>query len=86
MTIQVSFPESLENFISSQVASGGYGSAGDYLLELVRLAQKSKDRAALEEKLLAGVDALDRGEGKEMTGTDWEHHRNLIREKYGCGD
>lgn len=85
-TISVCLPESLENFVATQVVAQGHSSAGEYMLALLRQAQQAKERNALEVKLREGVEALDRGEGREMTSDDWERLRNGIRDRYGVND
>jgi Arc/MetJ-type ribon-helix-helix transcriptional regulator len=82
-TIQVLLPESLEPFVASQVAVEGHSSASEYLLSLLRQAQQAKAKAELEAKLLAGLEALDRGDGRPMTSADWERLRSGVRERYG---
>ncbi|MBL8795868.1 MAG: type II toxin-antitoxin system ParD family antitoxin [Planctomycetia bacterium] len=72
-TISIQLSEPLENFVADQVSAGGFQDASDYLLDLLHQAQA---RSTLEEKLLAGVTSQDRGEGREMTGADWERLRN----------
>jgi antitoxin ParD1/3/4 len=69
VTVNISLPESLKAFLDDQVAAGGYRSASAFLQRLLRQAQK---KASIEEKLLAGIAALDRGEGSEMTAQDWK--------------
>lgn len=77
--LNLALPEPLADFVAVQAAAGGYGSATDYVLALLRDAQQAKARATLEAKLLAGVQSLDCGEGREITSSDWERLRARVR-------
>jgi len=82
----VPLPEALADFVAVQAAAGGYGSASDYSLALLRDAQQANAREALEVKLLAGIQSLDRGEGREMTVADWERMRARVRGEQGVAE
>jgi Arc/MetJ-type ribon-helix-helix transcriptional regulator len=78
-TITVSLPEPLHAFVEAKAAAEGHGDASAYVRALIAEAQQATLRAEVEEKLLAGVDALDRGEGRELTAADWEQLRTKYR-------
>jgi Arc/MetJ-type ribon-helix-helix transcriptional regulator len=78
-TIQVPLPNDLESFVADQVREQGHTSASEYLLNLVRAAQRAAARDALEQKLVEGVDALDRGEGRSLNPEDWAALRARVR-------
>ena len=59
VTMNVSLPESLRDFVDAQVSERGYSSASEYMRELVRTAKGERE---LEEKLLAALDSKDMGE------------------------
>lgn len=61
-------------FVEEQVSSGGYSTASEYLRELIREAQRRKERQDLEVKLLAGL----RSPTSEMTADDWTARRGRI--------
>ena len=46
--------------------------ADEYIAALLREAQVELARAEIDKKLLVGIGALERGEGREMTAADWE--------------
>ncbi|HMC66466.1 MAG TPA: hypothetical protein VKI65_16140 [Gemmataceae bacterium] len=71
-TITISLPESMKQFIDAQVTAGGFDSPSDYIAALLREAQVELARAEIDKKLLVGIGALERGEGREMTAADWE--------------
>ncbi len=51
-TINISLPEALKAFVDTQVSNGGYGTASEYVRELIR---KDQDRQQLRALLLAGA-------------------------------
>jgi antitoxin ParD1/3/4 len=69
--IQVPLPNDLESFVADQVRRQGHASASEYLLNLVRAARRTAACDELEQKLVEGVDALDRGEGRPLNPEDW---------------
>jgi antitoxin ParD1/3/4 len=52
-TLSILLPENLKSFVEDQASSGGYGTASEYILSLIREAQERKTRESLEPKLLA---------------------------------
>lgn len=72
-TMNISLPETLKAFVDEQVASRGYGSASEYLRELIR---GERDRQHLRGLLLDGAAS---GPG-ELVGEDFlEALREEIR-------
>ena len=51
-TMNISLPESLRTFVEDQVGARGYGSASEYVRELIR---RERDRQNLRELLLEGA-------------------------------
>jgi antitoxin ParD1/3/4 len=51
-TMNISLPEGLKSFVDAQVADRGYGSASEYLRDLIR---RERDRQHLRERLLEGA-------------------------------
>jgi antitoxin ParD1/3/4 len=51
-TMNISLPETLKSFVEDQVAGRGYGTAGEYVRELIR---KDQDRQRLRSLLLEGA-------------------------------
>ena len=56
-TMNISLPEAMKAFVDEQVNSGGYGSASEYVRELVRRDQKARAQARLEALLLEGLES-----------------------------
>ena len=73
-SMNISLPEPLKLFVEEQVSSGGYSTASEYLRELIREAQRRRDRQELESKLLAGLHSPT----SEMTADDWTALRERI--------
>jgi antitoxin ParD1/3/4 len=68
-SMNISVPESMKTFIEDEVSSGGYGTASEYVRELVRDAKKQKEEERIEKLLL---EALESGPASPMTKKDWE--------------
>lgn len=54
VTMNVSLPESLKQFVDEQVADRGFGTTSEYVRELIR---HDRDRAVLRERIRASADA-----------------------------
>jgi antitoxin ParD1/3/4 len=74
-TLSIALPDSLKTFVDEQTAIGGYPTPSDYIRSLLREAQDRKDRAELEGKLVAALDA----EPVEMGTADWDRMRERVR-------
>jgi antitoxin ParD1/3/4 len=55
-TINVSMPSTLKEFVHTQIRSGAYGSASEYIRELIRDA---RDRARAEQDERGGASEQD---------------------------
>jgi antitoxin ParD1/3/4 len=66
--MNVSLPPAMREWIEQLVAREGYGSASEYIRELVRRDQKSRARETVDARLL---EALDSGPSAELTSADW---------------
>ena len=55
VTVTISLPESLREFIGHQLATKGYGNVSEYFRSLLREAQKKEEDARLERLLLEGM-------------------------------
>jgi Arc/MetJ-type ribon-helix-helix transcriptional regulator len=83
VTITIALPESMQSFVEAQAAAGGYSDVGAYVQALIADVQKAHARAEMDAKLLDGVEALERGEGRELAAEDWERLRTRICEQHG---
>ena len=77
-TLNISLPESMRDFISEQVAKGGYSTASEYIRHLIRQELERVAKTQLETLLLEG---LDSGESIEITDEWWEQKRTELVEK-----
>jgi antitoxin ParD1/3/4 len=68
-SLNVSLPESMREWIDDQVKKGGYGTASEFVREVIREAQKNKARQELEAKLLAGINS---GPAIEVNKAYWD--------------
>lgn len=75
-TMNISLPDALKDFVEEQVNSGKYSSVSEYMRELVRADQKSREREKIELKLLEG---LNSGDAVEVTPEMWESLRRNLR-------
>jgi antitoxin ParD1/3/4 len=79
-TMTISLPDSMRDFVESEVSSGSYGSASELFREMVRERQKRKTQERLESLLLEG---LGSGEPIEVTEKYLERRRQALRKKFG---
>lgn len=61
-TMNISLPDALKEFVDRQVAGAGYGTASEYVRELIR---RDQDRARLRDLLLQGAQAPVAGAADE---------------------
>jgi antitoxin ParD1/3/4 len=78
-SLNISLPEQLKDFVEAQVANGGYGTASEYVRQLIREAAKRVAEDRLEQLLLEG---LHSGPATEMTEADWVELRRRARERH----
>jgi antitoxin ParD1/3/4 len=62
--MEISLPDSMQEFVETQIEIGGYSSASEYFRELVRAEQKRQAKQQLEQVLLS---ALGSGDPAEVT-------------------
>jgi antitoxin ParD1/3/4 len=66
-SMNISLPEPMKQFVDSQISTGRYGSASEYVRELIRADERRKAQDQLEAKLLEGLNSAE----SEMTPADW---------------
>lgn len=76
--LNISLTEDLQNFLNQQIAAGGYGTASDYISNLLRQEQKRAETKRLEALLLEG---LDSGEPIKADEAWWSQKRTDLVEK-----
>ena len=70
-SMNISLPEPLKAFVDSQLSTGRYSSASEYVRELIRADEKRKAEELLESLLLAGL----KGEEAVVSRADWQQIR-----------
>jgi antitoxin ParD1/3/4 len=71
-SLNISLPESMRKWVDQQIDGGGYGTASEYIRELIRDAQTRSLRQQIDANLL---DALQSGPATPLTQQDWEDIR-----------
>jgi antitoxin ParD1/3/4 len=77
-SLNVSLPKELRDFIESEVEAGGYGTASEYVRELIRGARRRKAEDVLQQMLAAGLKSIDEGRGVEATPEFWRELRKKV--------
>jgi hypothetical protein len=81
--IQLQLPPDLDQFVRAQAQTEAHGDVDAFLIDVLRRLQASKSKADLEAKLLAGVEQLERGEGRAMSPRDWTQIRADYCQRHG---
>lgn len=76
--MNVSLPEPLKMWVDSQVADGGYGTASEYVRQLLRNEQQRQLREHIDRTL---HESLDSGPSTPMTADDWNRIRREGRKR-----
>lgn len=66
--MNIAVPEEIRAFIEARTSEEGYASVGEYLLVLIRDAQRKQAKQELEARLLEGL----QGPSAVMTPEDWD--------------
>ena len=78
-SMNISLPERLREFVLKQVEAG-YGSASEYIRELIRADEARKSQEALEAKLLEGLASWN---ASELSKADWQALRDSLVARRG---
>jgi antitoxin ParD1/3/4 len=69
-SMNISIPKSLRRFVEAKVRAGGYGSASEYMRDLIRQARdRARKEGELRQILAVGIDQLNRGEAIDIDET-----------------
>ena len=77
--MNVSLPSPLKKWVERQVAKKGYGTADEFVVEMLRREQALEARERIDALL---IEALDSGESTPMTEKDWERIRVAGRRRF----
>ena len=75
-TMNVSLPDDLKEWVSEQVQAGGYGTASEFLRDMLRRARQRQQRRELDETLVAAVES---GADVVMDDAEWASIRSAAR-------
>jgi antitoxin ParD1/3/4 len=75
-TINVSIPSDLKQWVDEQAEEGGFTTANDYLLDVLRRARERDARHRLDGTL---ADAVESGATVVMDDADWASLRKAVR-------
>jgi antitoxin ParD1/3/4 len=67
-TMNLSLPVDLKRWVDDQVKSGGYGTASEYLRDMLRRARERQTRRRIDATL---VEAVESGADTVMDDADW---------------
>ena len=74
--MNVSLPRELKQWVDEQVKEGGYGTASEYLRDLLRRARDRQARRRIDAMLL---EAVEEGADTVMDDADWISIRKAAR-------
>lgn len=74
--MNVSLPRELKHWVDEQVEAGGYGTASEYLRDMLRRARERQQRRSLDAML---VEAVEQGATTVMDDADWASIRRGAR-------
>ena len=77
-TLNIFLPDTLGEFVQETVTRDGYGTASDYLRDLIHEDQRRKAQEKLDSLLQEG---LDSGPSTPMTPQDWNEIRLEMRRR-----
>jgi antitoxin ParD1/3/4 len=75
-TMNVSLPRDLKQWVDQQVEAGGYGTASEYLRDLLRHARDRQARRQIDALL---IQAVESGASTVMDESDWTSIRRAAR-------
>jgi antitoxin ParD1/3/4 len=74
-TMNISLPDTMKSFVENTIVTEGYGTASEYVRELIRADQKRKEQEKLEQVLLKALE----GEPAELNEEVWSNLKNKVR-------
>ena len=74
----ISLPSTLKAKVDALVSQGDYGTASEYVRELIRQDLKRRIQEELEQRLL---ESLDSGKATPLTKKDFDNVRDEVRKK-----
>lgn len=80
--MNVSLPLSLREWVDQVVVTGGYGTASEYVRELIRDDQRRRLQGDVDREIRREVDRVGREAGTDaMNAARWDEIRNEVLER-----
>ncbi|MCC6409592.1 MAG: hypothetical protein IT453_20720 [Planctomycetes bacterium] len=79
-SLSVSLPSEMRAFVDDAVAREHFGSASEFIRELIRRAQRARDKEEFELKLLQ---SLGSGSGIRADAKFWKRKRSRLEKRHG---
>jgi antitoxin ParD1/3/4 len=76
--LNISLPLTLKRWVEEQIDHGGYGTASEYIRQLIREERKRQGRVHVEAKL---QEAMDSGEPSTVNATTWMESEKRVQER-----
>lgn len=76
--MNISVPESMKKFVEEKIQKDGYGTASEYVRELIREDQKRDAEQQLHDLLLKGLNSPKTEVNDEL----WAHIRQQVEERF----
>jgi antitoxin ParD1/3/4 len=76
--LNISLPPALKQWVETQIDEGGYGTASEYVRQLIREERKRQNRLYVEQKL---QEALDSGEAQAVNAATWKKSRQRVENR-----
>ncbi len=76
--MNISLPEPLKEWVEKQIAEGGFGTASEFIRQLLREEQQRRARIAIEEKL---EEAEASGPPELVTAETWKASEKRVAER-----
>jgi antitoxin ParD1/3/4 len=76
--LNISLPSALKQWVEQQLDQEGYGTASEYIRQLIREERKRQARVRIEKKL---QEALDSGEPKSVNSATWKETQKRVERR-----
>lgn len=76
MTMTISIPAPMKGWVDTAVSAAGYGTASEYIRELVRQDHHRRVKDAINAELIASVDS---GPARKVSDADWKALHQRLR-------
>lgn len=78
-TMNISLPDTLKDFVDSQVQEQGYSTSSEYVRTLIRNDQVKRAEQRLATLMLEG---LESGPAMSVNETYWNHKRDALKQRH----